>query len=219
MFFEKVQQDGKKFIDGVTYIISNNSQVEIWNCKSKIVEIYNYLDPGMMEMQLTHETYVSWKKELIKMLKEWDKLYIKHIKSGYIEMNTIHMSAMKPLTDILESNLNFHYLELIEKKKDVPKFRHEALEEKFCGHLTRLCEIFRDYGKLKDPFHIKQMLHVLKTPDWKDCPPLAFYFTPLSNALREVRECLLKMNEDGILRCKYILEDNEELMQKTIVMV
>ncbi len=27
------------------------------------------------------------------------------------------------------------------------------------------------------------------------------------------------MNEEGILRCKYIIEDNKELMDKTIVMV
>jgi hypothetical protein len=30
---------------------------------------------------------------------------------------------------------------------------------------------------------------------------------------------LLKMNEDGILRCKYVIEDNTELMEKTITMV
>lgn len=152
MFLEKCE---KKTIDGVTYEITNNTQVEIWNCKSKIVEIFNYLDPSMMEMQLTHETYITWKKDLIKLLKEWEKLYMKHIKSGFVEMNHIHMTAMRPLTDLLESNLNFHYLELIEKKKDVAKFRHEALEEKFCEHLTRVCEIFRDYGTLKDYFHIK----------------------------------------------------------------
>lgn len=128
MFLEKGE---KKLIDGITYDISNNTQVEIWNCKQRIVDIFNYLDPSMMEMQLTHETYISWKKELIKMLKEWDRIYLKHIKSGYIEMNNIHMNAMKPLTNLLESNLNFHYLELIEKKKEVPSFRHEALEEKF----------------------------------------------------------------------------------------
>ena len=73
---------------------------------------------------------------------------MKHIKSGYVEMNLIHTSAMKPLTDLLESNLNLYYLEQIEKKKDIPSFRHLALEEKFSGHLTRVCEIFRDYGKL-----------------------------------------------------------------------
>jgi hypothetical protein len=54
------------------------------------------------------------------MLKEWDKLYLKHIKSGFVEMNAIHMNAMKPLTNLLESNLNLHYLELIMKKKEVP---------------------------------------------------------------------------------------------------
>lgn len=121
----------KKSIDGVTYEITNSTQVEIWNCKSKIVEIFNYTDPSMMEMNLTHENYITWKKDLIKLLKEFDKLYVKHMKSGFIEMNTIHMSAMKPITDLLESNLNFHFLELQMKKKEVPAFRHEALEEKF----------------------------------------------------------------------------------------
>lgn len=85
--------------------------------------------------------------------------------------------------------------------------------------MTRICEIFRDYGELKDYFNIKQMLTVLKTPDWQNCPPLAFYFNPLQEALTDVRNLLLKMNEDGILRCKYIIEDNEELMKKVIVMV
>lgn len=184
MFLEKCE---KKTIDGTTYDITNSTQVEIWNCKGKIVEIFNLLDPSMMEMQLTHETYISWKKDLVKLLKEFDKLYVKHIKSGFVEMNAIHMNAMKPLTELLESNLNFHFLELIAKKKDVPKFRHEALEEKFCGHLTKICEIFRDYGTLKDPFHIKQMLHILKTSDWQKTPPLEFYLTPLANALTDVR--------------------------------
>jgi hypothetical protein len=208
MFLEQCE---KKTIDGVTYEITNATRVELYNCKKQLVEMYQYVDPEMMVMQLTFETYISWKKDLIKLLKEWDKLYMKHIKSGYVEMNAIHMSAMKPLTDILESNLNLHYLEQIEKKKDVPNFRHEALEEKFCSHMTRICEIFRDYGELKDYFNIKQMLHILKTPDWQIIPPLAFYLTPLQIALTDVRTCLLKMNEEGILRCKYIIEDNKEL--------
>jgi len=63
------------------------------------------------------------------------------------------------------------------------------------------------------------MLHVLKTQGWKESPPLAYYFNPLNDALRDVRDHLLKMNADGILRCKYIIEDNEELMAKVITMV
>lgn len=152
MFLEKCE---KKFIDGVTYEITNGTQVEMWNCKSKLVEIFNFLDPGMMEMQLQADSYVSWKKELIKLLKEWDKLYTKHIKSGYVEMNAIHTTAMKPLLELLESNLNLHFFEELMKKKDLPTFRYDALEEKFSGHLTRVCEIFRDFGTLKEHFHIK----------------------------------------------------------------
>jgi hypothetical protein len=63
------------------------------------------------------------------------------------------------------------------------------------------------------------MLHVLKTKDWSNIPPLSFYFQPLQDALTDVRTWLLKMNEDGILRCKYIIEDNTELMEKSIHMI
>lgn len=110
MFYEKCE---KTVIDGVTYDISNTTQVEIWNCKSAVVEIWNHFDQGLFEMKCTVEEYITWRKDLIKMLKELDKLYIKHIKSGYVEMNNIHMSAMKPLTNLMESNLNFHFLENI----------------------------------------------------------------------------------------------------------
>ena len=216
MFLEKCE---KKTIDGVTYEITNATSVEIWNCKSKIVEIYNCLDPSMMEMQLTAETYIQWKKDLIRLLKEWDKLYVTHIKNGYLEMNNIHMSAMRPLTDLLESNLNLTNLEKIEEKKEVPSFRHQALEEKFCQHMTRICEIFRDYGQLKDSFNIKQLLLTLKTPSWKEIPPLSFYLRPLQEAMTDVRKCLWDMNKEGILHCKYIVEDNEDLQKKTIEMV
>lgn len=63
------------------------------------------------------------------------------------------------------------------------------------------------------------MLTVLKTKEWNKCPPLAFYFQPLLDALTDTRQWLLKMNEDGILRCKYVVEDNTELMEKTIATV
>jgi hypothetical protein len=35
----------------------------------------------------------------------------------------------------------------------------------------------------------------------------------------DVRQCLLKMHEDGPLHSKYIIEDNQELQEKTIEMV
>lgn len=63
---------------------------------------------------------------------------------------------MKPILDILSSNFNMHALEQLEvKDKELPIFRREALQEKFCSNLTRLLEIFRDFGTLKDHFNIK----------------------------------------------------------------
>lgn len=37
---------------------------------------------------------------------------------------------------------------------DEPDFRYKALEDKFIGHMRRLCELFRDFGELKDEFDI-----------------------------------------------------------------
>lgn len=216
MYFAKVERIK---IDGKEYEISNASQVEIWNCKTGINDIYLSMDPTMFDMNITVDNYLTWKKDLVSKLKAYDKLYTKHIKSGYVEMNAIHTTAMQPLTDLLEANLNLHFFEELMKKKEMPKFRHEALEEKFIGFFTRVCDIFRDFGRLKDYYHIKQMLTILKTEAWKESPPLSFYFTPLLDALTDTRDCMLKMHKEGHLHCKYIIEDNAELQDKTIVMV
>jgi len=127
MFFAKVESIN---IDGELYDISNGAMVDTWNCKESLVEIYDYIDPTRIEGECNSDTYTTWKKDLMKMLKEWDKLYTKHIKSTYPEMNSIHTRAMKPLTDLITANINFHRLEIMEKeKKEVPQFRRVALEE------------------------------------------------------------------------------------------
>lgn len=69
MFLEKCE---KKTIDGITYEITNNTQVEIWRCKEALVEIYNYFDDSSLEMKFLPETYQAWRKELIKYLKAFD---------------------------------------------------------------------------------------------------------------------------------------------------
>lgn len=108
MFFEKCESLN---IDGKVYDISNGAMVDMWNCKEAIVEIYNVLGADRIEMDCTFETYTGWKKDLLKFCKEWDKLYVKHIKGTYPEMNDIHMKAMLPLNQLIESNKNFHHLE------------------------------------------------------------------------------------------------------------
>mgnify|MGYP006109269165 CR=1 FL=1 len=88
----------------------------------------------------------------------------------------------------------------------VPEFRFLALEEKFVEHMTRICELLRDYGDLKLPFDIMKMLAVLKTNNWQSIVPFYFYFNPLKQKLDNVTTCLLEMYEAGPLRCKYIIE-------------
>ena len=119
---------------------------------------------------------------------------------------------MKPLIEIMNSNYNLNAFEQIEKKNsDLPTFRGEALREKYCQHMNRLCEIFRDFGNLMDVFNIKQTQTLLMTEGWQQETPIAFYLAPLQNAVHDTRECLLKMYGDGPLHCKYIIEDNQEL--------
>ena len=108
MFFEKVE---KIVIDGNMFEISNNTGVEIFNCKERMVDIKNHLDQSTIDTVRDKDNYTAWKKELIKYLKEWDKWYVKHIKSAYPEMSGIHAKCMMPLTLLIEANLNFDKLE------------------------------------------------------------------------------------------------------------
>jgi len=137
MYFEK-----KEFviIDGIRYDISNAVQVDMFNCKSAIVEVWNYLQADNIDMARDFNNFGAWKKDLVKLLKEWDKCYVKHMKTSYPEMSANHAKAMLPLTQLIESNLNFHKLELmIANKEDVPEFRFKALEEEFCKFFTGVC--------------------------------------------------------------------------------
>ena len=88
----------------------------MFNCKEALVDIYNILDPDQMQLDCTFENYTSWKKDLIKKCKERDKLYVKHIKATYPEMSQIHATAMKPLTLLVDSNLQLTRLEVMIKE-------------------------------------------------------------------------------------------------------
>ena len=67
-------------IDGTNYEISNGAMVDMWGSREALVFIYDYIDPQRMEMELSFETYTSWRKDLIKACKDWDRIYLKHVK-------------------------------------------------------------------------------------------------------------------------------------------
>lgn len=127
----------------------------MFNCKTNLYEMHSYLK----EIDARDaETYVSWKKELVKILKEFDKMYVKHVKTTFVEMNKIHMQAMEPLNLLIKSNFEFTKLEGMHSDKSytetLPEFRHFALETEFCKNFTFLCEILREYGTLENHFNI-----------------------------------------------------------------
>ena len=54
------------------------------------------------------DNYVAWRKESVKLLKEWDKMYVKHEKTTNKELGAIQADAFLPLTDLWEANNNFY---------------------------------------------------------------------------------------------------------------
>ena len=217
MFFKKGEEIR---IDGHTYPISNGANVDCINCKFFVAgTLCTQIGRDMFDT-LEADTYAAWRKDTVKVLKDWDKIYVKHQKNINKEILSIHDAAFKPLFELWEANLNFHNInKMIDKNIEVPVFRFEALEEQFVQKMTKICEIFTLFGKLENPYNIRQMLEVLKTPNWKDIHPFAFYLQPLRDALDDVIAELLRMQKAGFLRSHYILELNTELMDKIITMV
>lgn len=156
------------------------------NCKDKIYEIFNKVHGEFGDKDVNN--YQTLKKELVKMLKEWDKMYLNHVKKTYPEMNGLHMTCMKPLTQLIDSNVNFWRLEeMIKNKESVPEFRYKALEHEFCKFFTGVCEVLKEHGELKNHFNIVQMMNTIKIDNWRNIRPFEYYLTPLDKSITTVR--------------------------------
>ena len=58
----------------------------MYRTKEKICEIYREVDPDMWDENMKPESYQSQVNKFKKLLKEWDKMYVKHIKAVHTEM-------------------------------------------------------------------------------------------------------------------------------------
>ena len=108
IFFTKNQE---KEIDGVKYTLTNDTKVSLWNSKSAVGMLEIILDTETMDTALTQDTMNGWRKELIKALKDFDKMYTAHVKPStkskvypHDEMAGYHKQAMAPLSEVMESN-------------------------------------------------------------------------------------------------------------------
>lgn len=204
-------------IDDQAHEISNFANVDHFNCKSKIaVDIWaDKFDPDKIE-DLNAENWVSWKKETVKVLKEFEKMYQKHEKVTNKELGGYIALSFVPLTDCWDANWNyFNILKMINDGVNVPEFRFKAIEDKFIEKMTRLCTILTNYGeeeqRLRQPWDIRQQLWVLKIENWKNIKPFAYYLETLNDNLSKVIEELLNMRKAGELRARYSMPLNYEL--------
>lgn len=174
-------------IDGKQYMFGNAAINDHFKCKELIVSIWEHLKDDFFK-DLDKDKFTGWRKELLNKLKDWDKAYLKHMKSTNPELKDIHTTAMLPLVNLMESNFNFYNFLRMKRSShpDLPEFRHKALEERYIEHFTKICDILAafpslDEKKLEDPYDIAQMLDVLKTQNWLLIPALCFYMKPLQD--------------------------------------
>jgi len=133
MFFERLS-DNKDYLvfDGVHHTVSAGENLDHWNCRCYLVlSVWAKLDREALE-DMNASNYKAYKTDLSKMMKEWDKRYVKHGKTTNQALGAIQKLVAVPLTDLFESNFNFYNInQLIKKGVWVPDFRLAALEAKF----------------------------------------------------------------------------------------
>jgi len=86
MFFERCETIK---IDGKLYEVSNASNVDHFNCKMHMCSLWQIQFDRDKIDDLAVDNYVNWRKESIKVLKEWDKMYVKHEKTTNKELGAI----------------------------------------------------------------------------------------------------------------------------------
>lgn len=218
MVFKRCQVEWIE-IDGIKYEVTNSANQDHFDCKAKLLEIFQTIELALDDNNLSRDNFMPFKKELIGKLKDFEKKYVKHCKSTNPELASIHQKAMLPLVNLMESNLNLdNFRRLQNKQGPLPEFRKKALTERFIEHMTKVCDILKAFankeGKTLDqPYDIRQMLEVLEL-DWQDVPAFHFYFKDLDKAFRELVDCLRVMHRLGPLRCSYYVEKNLEMTQK-----
>lgn len=111
MFFENVETIK---INDFFFEIPNSCKVDMSKCKEKLYEISVFFE-GPWEGRSFND-YLQLKKDLMRELKAFDLLYVKHAKTTAKTMTEIHATAMSPLTNLLAANRNFHRLELMIAK-------------------------------------------------------------------------------------------------------
>ena len=189
------------------------------------MNIIRHLETGYDDPEnLTPDNLSSFKKELISKLKDFEKKYVKHVKTTNPALADIHKKAMQPVTDLTEASVNLQNFRTLSQKREFPEFRKKALTEKFIEFLTGVCRILKAFpnadGKTLDQeYDIRHIIELLDLEDWEECPPFRFYLTPMRDAYDELVNELREMHKKGPLRMSYYVERNLEMTKKIMALV
>ena len=81
MFFERLQENLQELtFDGVKYPVSAAANLDHWNCRNFLVlSIWEKFSSDAIN-ELNANNYKAFKTDCVKMMKDWDKRYVKHMK-------------------------------------------------------------------------------------------------------------------------------------------
>ena len=74
MYFLRLEED-TTIIDGVTYKVSAESNVNNFTCRDNLFQVYYLFDDSTFDMRVNQDDYQGWKKDLQKSCKTWDGSY------------------------------------------------------------------------------------------------------------------------------------------------
>lgn len=91
MFYERLRENQLELtFDGIKYFVSASSNLDHWNCRMFMTtEMWPKIEAGDMPDLIAAHNYAAYKKDFVKMMKDWDKKYEKHKKSVNPELMVI----------------------------------------------------------------------------------------------------------------------------------
>ena len=70
------------------------------------MNIFQHLEQYYDGEELSPDNLAAFKKELIGKLKDYERKYVKHVKTTNGLLASIHAKAMQPLVDLMEASVN-----------------------------------------------------------------------------------------------------------------
>ena len=105
MVFKRLQEDFI-VIDGISYEVTNSANQDHFACKETFMSIFQLLEQYYDSDELNPDNLAAFKKELIGKLKDYERKYVKHVKTTNGLLASIHTKAMQPVLDLTEASVN-----------------------------------------------------------------------------------------------------------------